>query len=309
MTARETCWLVGGRGMLGGVLARQLTALDCNVAITDHELDIGDQARVLAFADRERPAAIINAAAYTRVDDAETHEAEAFRANADGPAHLAEAAKRVGARLIHVSTDYVFDGRGNTPYREEHRTAPCNAYGRSKLAGEQRALAILPQGAYVLRSSWLFGEGGPNFVKTMFTLMHEKPELRVVDDQWGRPTYTHDLAAAAIRLAGLADARSGAHAPPAPGVYHFANAEPTTWYRFTLAIRDACEACGATLAVRTIQPVTSAEFPRPAARPAYSVLDTAKIERECGLIPRNHLSALREYVEHLCLERARTPEE
>ncbi len=290
--AAPRVWLVGARGMLARALARQLAAAARPVLLTDSELDIGERDAVLAFAERERPGLIINAAAYTRVDDAERESALAFRVNADGPAHLAEAARDVGARLLHFSTDYVFDGAARAPYDESAATQPRSVYGQSKLLGEQRVLNMLPDAAFVVRTSWLFGAGGSNFVKTMLNLLRTRQELRVVDDQHGRPTYTEDLADAALALLAV---KPGAR-PVASGVYHFANAGNVSWHGFCLAIRDACLALGEQLQAKRILPVSTQEFPRPAPRPAYSVLDTSKLERALQLSPRPYRAALEDYL-------------
>jgi dTDP-4-dehydrorhamnose reductase len=293
MAADKTrVWLVGGKGMLASALAERLAALDVPFLPTDRELDISDSALVRAFAEREKPTLIINAAAYTQVDDAESHEADALRVNADGPENLAAAARAVGARLLHFSTDYVFDGRSQTPYVEDAATGPVTAYGRTKLAGEQRVSAALPEASYIVRTSWLFGNNGPNFVKTIAGLLKTREELRVVDDQHGRPTYTHDLAQASLALLGLDQLRAAA-----PGVYHFANAEALTWHAFALDIRTAMEERAQKLAVQRIVPVTTEQFQRPAPRPAYSVLDTRKIEAALGAKPRSFRTALREYLQ------------
>jgi dTDP-4-dehydrorhamnose reductase len=259
---------------------------------SDLDVDIAERDRVLDFARRERPTLILNAAGYTRVDDAETHEADALRSNGLGPENLGLAAAAVGAKIVHYSTDYVFDGNGTSPYREDAATGPAGAYGRTKLAGEERLLAACPAGATIIRTSWLFGENGPNFVKTMARLLAEKEELRVVADQRGRPTYTGDLAEATLGLAGVSRSASAE-----PGIYHFANAGEVTWYAFTLAIRDACVRRGRPVKAQRILPVTTAEFPRPAPRPAYSVLDTGRIERALGAEPRDFTLALDDYLE------------
>jgi dTDP-4-dehydrorhamnose reductase len=277
--------------MLASALREQLAAVDVVLLATDRELDIAQRAAVLDFARREQPSLIINAAAYTQVDEAEAHEADALRVNADGPTHLAEAAREIGGRLLHFSTDYVFDGLGRAPYPEPAPTAPQTAYGRSKLRGEQGVLDLLPAQAYVVRTSWLFGHDGPNFVRTMLGLMRSKEELNVVDDQHGRPTYTVDLARAALALVGVGDVKAAA-----AGLYHFANADAISWHGFALEIRATSEALGQSLAVRRIVPVTSAQFVRPAPRPAYSVLDTSKIERVLGDRPRSFRPALRDYL-------------
>jgi dTDP-4-dehydrorhamnose reductase len=284
-------WLVGARGMLGTALLSRLSRLGVATVTSDLEVDIADRARVLDFSERERPTLIVNAAAYTRVDDAETHETEAFRANADGPGNLGAAAAALGARVLHFSTDYVFDGQGSAPYREDAPTAPRGVYARSKLEGEQRLLASRPEGATIVRTSWLFGANGPSFVRTMTALLAQKEELRVVDDQRGRPTYTEDLAEAALAVSGLG------HAGGPPGVYHFANAGAVTWHAFTLAIRDTCVRRGLPVKTERILPVTTAEFPRPAPRPAYSVLDTTRIEQVLGRAPRPFQATLDDYFE------------
>jgi dTDP-4-dehydrorhamnose reductase len=284
-------WLVGARGMLGTALLARLERLGVPRVTTDLDVDIADRGRVLDFARQERPTLILNAAGYTRVDDAETHEADALRVNGLGPENLGIAGREVGAQVVHYSTDYVFDGRATTPYREDATTGPAGAYGRTKLEGEVRLLRACPGAATVIRTSWLFGENGPNFVKTMARLLAEKEELRVVADQRGRPTYTGDLADATFALAGLGGAR-GAE----PGVYHFANAGEVTWHGFTLAIRDACLKHGRPVKAERILPVTTAEFPRPAPRPPYSVLDTGRIERALGEAPRDFRLALDEYL-------------
>ncbi len=286
-----TIWLVGARGMLGTALRARLEAARVAFITTDLELDIGEAEPVLAYARREKPTLILNAAAYTRVNDAETHEAEALRANGAGPEHLGRAATELGARVVHVSTDYVFDGRAQEPYREDAPTAPQGAYGRTKLAGEQRLFAACPRGALVVRTSWLFGENGPNFVRTMARLLAEKDELRVVADQRGRPTYTGDLAEVLLALGGVTRPE-----PCPPGLYHFANAGETTWHGFTLAIRNACLEAGLPVKAQRVTAVTTADFPRPAPRPAYSVLDTTKIERVLGMLPRPFEAPLVEYL-------------
>jgi dTDP-4-dehydrorhamnose reductase len=290
-------WLVGARVMLGCALALRLQQTGVSVVATDLELDIGDAASVRAFAERERPSHIVNAAAYTRVDDAEEHEAEALRANAEGPEHLGRAARELGATLVHFSTDYVFDGRATTPNSEDAAAAPAGAYGRTKWEGERRLLALRGARApvYVVRTSWLFGENGANFVRTMLRLLAEKDELRVVSDQHGRPTYTRDLADAALALAGLA----GDRAASPDGVYHFANAGATTWHGFATAIRELALKLGFPVKAQRVVPVTTSEFPRPAPRPAYSVLDTRHIEAALERTIRPWTLALEDYVSRL----------
>jgi dTDP-4-dehydrorhamnose reductase len=217
---------------------------------------------------------VINCAAYTKVDACEANEAEAHAINAIGAGHVAKLAR--GKIAVHVSTDYVFDGSATTPYREDAPTGPINAYGRTKLAGEQAFLEANDRG-HVVRTSWLFGAAGPSFVGTMLRVLATKPEVRVVDDQRGRPTASVDLAAAVIAIA---------LRTPGPGIYHFANAGDVTWFGFASAIKDLARLPA------TLVPITTADYPTPAKRPAWSVLATDKLERAVGIVPRPWRDAL-----------------
>lgn len=292
-------WLVGGKGMLGTAVRERLERTGITHVLTDLEVDITDPERVNAFARAERPTHVVNVAAYTKVDDAETHEEEAFRVNALGPEHLARAAVAGGARFLHFSTDYVFTGTATEPYREDAATGPSGAYGRTKLAGEERALAVPGADRFVtiIRTSWLFGENGPSFPKTIAKACLERDELRVVADQRGRPTYTGDLADAALELEGLV----GGRAPSTPGVYHFANAGETTWHAFAEAIRETLVQLGRAVKAARVVPVTTAEFPRPAPRPPYSVLDTGRIEAALGRKPRHFREPLDAFLTQLAI--------
>ena len=276
--------------MLGTALCEALSRRGVPYLATDVDVDISDRERVLAFVRSERPTLVLNCAAYTRVDDAEAHRDDAFRVNAVGAEVVAQAALEVGAPNVYFSTDYVFGGGGSEPFSEEAATAAKGAYAESKLEGERRVLAA--GRAYVVRTSWLFGENGPNFVRTMIALMGEKDELRVVADQRGRPTYTRDLAEATLDLVGLGRPAG------APGIYHFANSGDVSWHEFATGIRDACSRLGLPLRVARVLPVTTAEFPRPAPRPAYSVLDTARIEAFLGRKPRAWPEALDTYIKN-----------
>ncbi|MGS2615707.1 dTDP-4-dehydrorhamnose reductase [Micromonospora sp. LZ34] len=250
----------------GGMLGRDLLAVlgarpDLKVtAATRAELDITDAAAVrAAVAGHDL---VINTAAWTDVDGAEEHEAAATAVNGDGVGHLAAACAATGARLVHVSTDYVFPGDADTPYAEDAPTAPVNAYGRSKLAGERAVARFLPETGYVVRTAWLYGAHGPNFVATMLRLAEQREQLEVVDDQYGQPTWSYALAA---QLVALGDAGLAGRA--APGVYHGTCSGRTTWYglaRAAFALRG--------LDPDRIRPTTSDRFRRPAPRPAYSVL-------------------------------------
>lgn len=229
-----------------------------------NELSITDAAAVRHFFEQEKPDYCINTAAYTAVDLAETETTQAMAVNADAVEWLANGCREYHCRFMHISTDYVFNGKGTRPYLETDPTEPQNAYGRSKLAGEVKALAVNPD-SLIIRTSWVYSVHGKNFVKTMLRLMKEKEEINVVNDQQGSPTYAADLAQA---LFNIIDQQTF-H----PGIYHFSNQEVTTWYGFALAIREL-----AGLHCRVL-PVASTAFPTPAKRPAYSVMDTRKFQQ------------------------------
>jgi dTDP-4-dehydrorhamnose reductase len=255
-------WLVtGAGGMLGqDVLAKLAAAGEQAIALDRAALDLTDPAAVRQALELHRPAVVVNCAAWTAVDDAETREAEALAINGDGPAHLADACARIGAVLLHVSTDYVFAGDATTPYAEDAPTAPRSAYGRTKLAGEEAVLRT--ERGYVVRTAWLYGTGGPNFVRTMIKLAGIKDTLDVVDDQRGQPTWSADLAGLLVELG------RGALAGTAPaGIYHGTSSGETTWYGFT---REIFRLLGTD--PDRVRPTTSEAFVRPAPRPAYSVL-------------------------------------
>jgi dTDP-4-dehydrorhamnose reductase len=255
-------WLItGAGGMLGQDLLARLNG-ESVVALDRKALDLTDPDAVLAAVEEHRPDVVVNCAAWTAVDDAETQEEQALRINGDGPRHLAEACAKTGAKLLQVSTDYVFAGDGTSPYAEDAPTAPRSAYGRTKLAGEQAVLAALPEAGYVVRTAWLYGAGGGNFVRTMIKLEGLKDTLDVVDDQRGQPTWTADLADRLVRLGQAALAGTA----PA-GVYHGTSGGETTWFGFT---REIFRLLGAD--PERVRPTTSEAFVRPAPRPAYSVL-------------------------------------
>ncbi|CAM2938710.1 dTDP-4-dehydrorhamnose reductase [Skermania piniformis] len=244
--------VTGAGGQLG---SRLVARIPDSIGFTSTELDITDPAAVGAAVGPGD--LVLNCAAYTAVDQAETDRAAAFRVNADGPRRLAEACAEVGARLIHVSTDYVFAGTGTEPYEVTAPTAPRTVYGRSKLAGEQAVAEVLPS-ATVVRTAWVYSGAGADFVATMRRLEAQRETLDVVDDQIGSPTLAADLAAGLAELAAL---------PDPPPMLHFTNAGQASWYELARAVF-----AGIGADPDRIRPCTSAQFPRPARRPAYSVL-------------------------------------
>lgn len=256
-----TTWVVtGASGMLGtDVLARlaELHATDEVVALGHSQLDITDPTSVDEAMSGD-DVVVVNCAAWTDVDGAESAEASAFAVNAVGPAVLAAACARTGARMVHVSTDYVFAGNATQPYGEDAGVAPASAYGRTKVAGEWAVRAALPEQAWVVRTAWLYGANGKNFVTTMRGLAKQHDQLRVVDDQWGQPTWTADVAASIVALVD-ADAASG--------TYHATSSGMTTWYGLA---REVLRLDG--LDPDRVSAVDSSAYPRPAARPAWSVL-------------------------------------
>lgn len=255
-------WLItGAGGMLGTDLAAALArGREPAVGLRHCDLDVCDADAADAALRRYRPDTVVNCAAWAAVDAAEANEQAALAVNGEAAGTLARACARFGARLVHISSDYVFSGSGEEPYAEDAATGPINAYGRTKLAGE---LAVLDAGpAVILRTAWLYGANGPSFVRTIVRLAAERETIEVVDDQYGQPTWTADLADQIIAVvsSGLRD-----------GIYHATNTGKTTWYGlareiFTLLGADPARVC----------PVTSEKFPRPAPRPHYSVLGQAR---------------------------------
>ena len=270
--------LIGAGGMLARKV-RELAPVHFEVHGFDlPEFDLADERLVRTALSVLRPAVIVNCAAYTNVDGCEREAATAFRVNGEGPGVLAAVAREIGATLVHISTDYVFSGEASCPYREEDATGPRSVYGRSKLAGEEAITASGLERYFIVRTSWLYGPGGKNFVETMVRLAREREELRVVADQVGSPTYTGDLAAALFNL--LALEGEGGTIPY--GLYHFADQGSCSWHGFAAAIIAQARACGEELKVRQVTPIATADYPLPAPRPANSVLDTGSYRRVTG---------------------------
>jgi len=265
--------VLGGTGMLGRAVVAEARSRSLPVlGLSREQADIRDRGRLLYWVDAFRPELIVNCAAYTKVDACEGEgRVDAFEINAEALDGVVAAAREVNAWLVHVSTDYVFDGRGSgrssEPYREDAPTGPLSVYGQTKLDGERRVLDY--DRSTVVRTSWLFGPGGPNFVATIVRLIEEGRHLRVVRDQQGAPTYTLFLARAILDLALL----------QTKGVVHYRNREPVSWYDFASEIAGLWSG---THRVPEVVPIMTTEFPRPAPRPAYSVLDVSHFQEITG---------------------------
>lgn len=280
---QTTVLVTGADGQLGRELQQTAPPGVALTAWSRRDLDIADPHAVETRLAELAPRWVINAAAYTAVDRAEEEAPLAHAVNGEGPGHLASSCARLGAQLLHVSTDFVFDGSSGTPYPPDAPTAPLGAYGRSKLAGEQAVQAVLPD-ALILRTGWVYSRFGGNFVRTMLRLMAERDELSVVDDQVGTPTWARGLAGA-IWVA-VADAVPG-------GAYHWSDAGVCSWYDFAVAIAEDGQALGLLPHPVTVHPIPARDYPTPARRPAYSVLDKTGTWSAFGLTPVHWRSQLR----------------
>ena len=266
--------LTGSAGQLGRELVRSLACLGEVVACDRRALDLGDADALRSVLRATKPSVVVNAAGYTAVDRAESEPAAAEAVNGLAPGILAEEAKRCGALLVHYSTDYVFDGAKGAPYTEDDAPAPLSAYGRSKLAGE-RAIAAVAGRHLILRTGWVFGLHGANFIKTILRLARERDELRVVADQCGAPTWTRHLADATALLLARRDA--------AEGLFHVAAAGEATWHGYAEAIVATAAAGGLIERAPHVLPIATADYPLPARRPADSRLDCRRLARDCGI--------------------------
>lgn len=274
--------LIGSQGQLGKELVPILDNLGELTSVSRAELDLTDFAGIKTLINEVKPQIIINAAAYTAVDKAESELNLAEAVNGIAPQIMAATAEKIGASLIHVSTDYVFDGTKNTPYTEEDLTNPIGAYGKSKLLGEQ---GIQQTNAHylIVRTAWVYGTyGKQNFVKTMLRLGKEREELKIVWDQVGSPSWTKDIAEA---IALLTELSLDNLQKPSPGVYHFTNSGVASWYDFTIAISEEAQKLGFPWKTERILPITTAEYPTPAKRPPYSVLANQKLKGILGDYP------------------------
>ncbi len=274
--------IIGARGQVGWELTQRAPLLGHEALAWDvAELDITDAAAVNRELAASGADVVINAAAYTAVDKAEQEPGLAFAVNRDGPAHLAAACARLNIPLLHISTDYVYDGAKIDPYVEDDPTTPLGVYGASKLAGDEAVRQGLPR-HLILRVSWVFGIHGHNFVKTILRLAREREELRVVADQYGCPTYAGDIADTLLELAGRT-AEIDANA--AWGTYHYCGEPATTWHGFASAIVELARA-REPLVVQSVTAIATVDYPLPSPRPVNSVLDCAKLAARFGIQPR-----------------------
>ncbi|MEC4891407.1 MAG: dTDP-4-dehydrorhamnose reductase [Oscillatoria sp. PMC 1051.18] len=280
--------IIGKTGQLGQELEQIINSPEQKIVTVGRtEIDLTEKDKLRQLIEQIQPKIIINAAAYTAVDKAEAEANLAYKINAESPKIMAQLAQKLSAFLIHVSTDYVFDGRKNFPYQETDSTNPINVYGESKLAGE-KAIKAACKNYLILRTAWVYGNKGKgNFVKTMLKLGAERDEIRVVADQIGSPTWTRDLASAIANFIPHLN-------PEISGVYHYTNSGVASWYDLAVAIFEEAKILNFPIKVQRVIPITTSEYPTPAKRPAYSVLNCAKIKQVLGTYPPHWRQSLRE---------------
>jgi dTDP-4-dehydrorhamnose reductase len=296
--------LTGAAGQLGQALVEAKPDGITLVAYSRPELDLADAAACAAAVHEHRPDWVLNAGAYTAVDKAEGEPELAEAVNAGAPAAFAEALAATGGRLLQLSTDFVFNGQQGSPYRPDQATQPLGVYGASKAAGEAAALEL--PGALVLRTSWVYGPLGHNFCLTMLRLLRERPSVGVVADQVGCPTATHALATACWRALERA---SNPQAEALPRILHWSDAGAASWYDFAMAIGELAVELGLLGIAARVQPLTTAQYPTPARRPAYSLLDCSGSRAALGLDPVHWRTALRRVLERIAsAEMASDPE-
>jgi dTDP-4-dehydrorhamnose reductase len=285
--------LIGRNGQVGAELDASLPQLGQVVSLDRQQLDLTDPAQIRRTVEKVRPSIIVNAAAYTAVDQAESDGLAARAINADAPATIAQEAKRVGAGVVHYSTDYVFDGLKTFPYTEDDRPDPTSVYGKTKLAGEE---AIREAGVphLIFRTSWVYGTRGRNFLLSILRLASQREQLRIVNDQIGAPTWCREIARATTLIL-KSQSRGGMEGPwseEVSGTYHMTAAGVTTWFGFAQAILEETSpglqwmdsaTNGKPLICRSIQPITTKEYPTPATRPAYSVLSNSRLAQTFGV--------------------------
>ncbi|MGL5078687.1 MAG: dTDP-4-dehydrorhamnose reductase [Waterburya sp.] len=280
--------LTGITGQVGQELQQTLTSLGEVISVSRQDLDLSQPAQITAKIAEIKPNVIVNAAAYTAVDKSETETELAMAINATAPKAIAQAAQDIGATLLHISTDYVFNGKHYTPYLETDQTDPLGVYGKSKLLGEIGVRENCDS-HIILRTAWVYGSRGHgNFVKTMLKLGKDREELKVVADQIGSPTWSYDIAVAITQL--LDKSFQDANIQ---GTYHFTNSGVASWYDFAIAIFEEAKELGFPLKIARVLPITTAEYPTPTQRPAYSVLSKVKITETLGVYPPHWRESLR----------------
>lgn len=267
--------ITGAAGQLGRALLK-IAPGTVEIRAAGRELDICAPAALQNTVQAFGPALIVNAAAYTAVDRAESERDRAFAVNATGVENLARAARAGGARLIHISTDFVFDGSKSSPYLPQDEMRPLNVYGASKAEGEKRLRSVLGDDAVIVRTGWLYAAAGQNFVNTMLRLMREKDSLGVIADQVGTPTWAASLAEVIWKIA---------QNPKITGTHHWSDAGVASWYDFAVAIQEEALAAGLLPRAIPIRPIAASEYPLPAKRPAYSVLDKRSMTAATGVVP------------------------
>lgn len=290
-------WLIGNKGMLGTEIERQLKLSDFSFIGSDREVDITDMAALENFASTspENISWIINCSAYTAVDKAEDEVELARLLNETGVKNIATVAKKIGSRMIHISTDYVFDGNGSSPYKEDDKISPLGVYGVTKAGGEKAAMDVLPE-LYIIRTAWLYGYDGKNFVYTMLRLMNTKDEFSVVNDQYGSPTFAGDLAYSILRLlicSGLNEVSKNA---PEYGIYHCTDLGEITWFDFATEIYNIGKEKNKVTKDCIVKPCTTDEYPTKTKRPAYSVLCKDKIQKALDMELPNWKESLRAFM-------------
>jgi len=289
-------WLIGNKGMLGQEVEKLLKRKKLTYLVSDKEVDIADYPTLQEFTKNIELAWIINCSGYTEVDKAEKEIEKAFLINRDGVRNISKIATEKQAKLIHLSTDYVFNGEKNThlSYTEDDKTEPINLYGESKLAGEKEIKETLKK-YFIIRTAWLYGRGGKNFVSTMLKLFKEKEEIKVVSDQWGSPTYTVDLAEVILKIIHNDSDKFG--------IYHFTNEGVTNWYEFAREIYRKSKKLGIIDSNKEVEirSIETKEYPTPAQRPKCSLLSKEKIKMELNLDIRNWEDALTDFLSFLSL--------
>ena len=271
--------ITGANGQVGRALLKSLPGGIAAVGLTRADLDIGDLQAVRKSLDSHRPDLIINAGAYTAVDKAESELEAAERANTTGPHNLALAADAMGARLLHLSTDFVFDGLGSRPYPTDAATNPQSTYGRTKRGGEEAVMRVLPNSSVVLRTAWVYAADGNNFVRTMLRHMGAKGAVRVVADQVGTPTAARSLADVIWAIAAR---------PQIKGIQHWTDAGVASWYDFAVAIAEEAATVGLLGPQVRVEPIATEDYPTPAKRPSYSVLDKRELLAALGMPAHPH---------------------